>query len=182
MFQVRPKFSLLALFLVCINSLEFCFFMQGDELAEAMGVPFFYGVVELLVIGMYCLGAWKAGWTKAPPTEPLWKVVTVNYEVLLAEKLAKERNNIEIQLSDSYVHVEEAGDGYKNEEAEKGGPVASCLYYCHEPDLDDVDPPAPKKDGVTEENKETLAVDVESTVSMKSKARRLFWESLGYKI
>lgn len=79
---------------------------KGNDLAEAMGVPFFYGVVEFLLIGMYCLGAWKAGWTKAPPTDPLWKVITVNYEVLLAEKLQKARDgDVEVQLGGDYVDV-----------------------------------------------------------------------------
>ena len=144
-------------------------------MAEAMGVPFFYGCVEFLIIGMYCLAAWKAGWTKAPPSEPFWKVVTVNYEVLLAEKMARERNNVEVQLG--------GADGYVNEsvEATDGGPVGACLYYCHEPDLDDVDQPV-KKVGSTDEKKEQLAVDPERTTSMTSKARRIFWESLGYKI
>lgn len=79
---------------------------KGNDLAEAMGVPFFYGVVEFLLIGMYCLGAWKAGWTKAPPTDPLWKVITVNYEVLLAEKLQKARDgDVEVELGGDYVDV-----------------------------------------------------------------------------
>mmetsp|Transcript_2092 Transcript_2092/g.4522 ORF Transcript_2092/g.4522 Transcript_2092/m.4522 type:complete len:410 (+) Transcript_2092:193-1422(+) len=148
---------------------------QGDDLAQAMGVPFFYGVVEFLLIGMYCIGSWKAGWTKAPPTEPLWKVVTVNYEVLLAEKLVQERNSIEVQLSKSC--DVEGGDGYYNEQNDKGG-AAACLYYCHEPDLADVDPPAPSTDVDTSAEKTEKLVAKEA----RKAARPLFWRSLGYKV
>lgn len=54
---------------------------EGDELSNAMGVPFFYGVVEALILGIYCVGAWKAGWTKAPAKESFWKVIATSYEV-----------------------------------------------------------------------------------------------------
>ena len=37
-----------------------------DELAEALGVKLFYGLVEMYILGIYCIGAWKVGWTKAP--------------------------------------------------------------------------------------------------------------------
>lgn len=84
--------------------------------------------MEFAVVGMYCIGAWKAGWTKAPPSEPFWKVVTVNHEVLLAEKMAKENNNVEVQLE----------PGWENVEVDKSKGIGGCLYYCHEPDLDDV--------------------------------------------
>lgn len=32
---------------------------DGDDLNDAMGVPFLYGVMEAVFIGIYCLGAWK---------------------------------------------------------------------------------------------------------------------------
>ena len=62
----------------------------GDDLAEAMGVPFFYGIVEALVLGVYCIGAWKAGWTKAPKHVSLWKAISTSYEVKLVEKIENE--------------------------------------------------------------------------------------------
>jgi len=62
---------------------------DGDQRAKAMSVPFFYGVATFLVIGIYCVICWKAGWTKAPPSEPLWKVITYSYEVAAAEQLEK---------------------------------------------------------------------------------------------
>mmetsp|Transcript_23081 Transcript_23081/g.35370 ORF Transcript_23081/g.35370 Transcript_23081/m.35370 type:complete len:412 (+) Transcript_23081:170-1405(+) len=54
---------------------------SGDELAEAIGVPLFYGIVEAAVLGCYCLGAWKNGWTKAPADENLCVVILSSYEV-----------------------------------------------------------------------------------------------------
>ncbi|KAL7552885.1 hypothetical protein ACHAWF_016130 [Thalassiosira exigua] len=72
---------------------------QGDSRADAMGVPFFYGLVEILIVGVYCITAWKGGWTKAPPTDPFWDVVTTSYEVLLADKMAGENQTIDVQLA-----------------------------------------------------------------------------------
>lgn len=59
---------------------------EGDDLAEAMGVPLFYGIVEALLLGGYCVIAWKLDWTKAPASDPLLKVLTTSYEVLSAEE------------------------------------------------------------------------------------------------
>jgi predicted Na+-dependent transporter len=51
------------------------------ERAQAIAVPLFYASVEAVAIGIYCLWAWKAGWTKAPANEKFWVVVTKTYEV-----------------------------------------------------------------------------------------------------
>jgi len=59
---------------------------EGDQMKEAMGVPFLYGIVEGLFIGTYCVWAWKNGWTKAPADAPLWKVLVTSYEVIDAER------------------------------------------------------------------------------------------------
>ena len=72
---------------------------EGDDLADAMGVPLYYGMVEALVVGSYCMVAWKLNWTKAPPNEPFMKVVSTSYEVLYAEIL--ERKNLEIEMTAS---------------------------------------------------------------------------------
>lgn len=154
---------------------------KGEELAEAMGVPFFYGCVELLVIGVYCIGAWKAGWTKAPPTEPFWKVVTASYEVLLAKKLHHE-SDIEVSLSHPY--DVEVADKYRNEEKSDGvGMAATCLYYCHEPNLSDVDPKeSTGSNPVVVEMPAEPAEKEESFIGKAGNARAMFWRSLGYKI
>jgi len=56
-------------------------FTDPNERAEAISVPLFYGLVEAFIIGIYCLWAWKVGWTKAPSDEKLCVVVTKTYEV-----------------------------------------------------------------------------------------------------
>jgi len=60
---------------------------NGDEMSEAIGVPFFYGLVEAVVLGLYCIIAWKAGWTKAPRNISLWKAITTSYEIMTVEKV-----------------------------------------------------------------------------------------------
>lgn len=54
-----------------------------DEVSrsQALIVPLYYGLVEAVVIGVYCLWAWKWGWTKAPAKEPFCVVITNTYEV-----------------------------------------------------------------------------------------------------
>ena len=92
---------------------------DGDELSEAMGVPFFYGVVEAVILGIYCIGAWKLGWTKAPRDANFFKVIATSYEVLYAER--KELDEIEIKISDS----DEAAD----EELSEDGNVLTTYFY-----------------------------------------------------
>jgi hypothetical protein len=76
---------------------------EGNDLNDAMGVPFFYGLVEAVAVGIYVLGAWKAGWTKAPAHAPIWLVMWTSYEVLHQEKLEGEDvvDGIEINISES---------------------------------------------------------------------------------
>lgn len=58
---------------------------EGDEQAEAIGVPLFYGIVEAVVLGIYCIAAWKLDWTKAPRDESFCVVIFNSYEVEEAE-------------------------------------------------------------------------------------------------
>ena len=53
---------------------------KGPDLAEALGAPLYYGIVEAVVLGLYCVVAWKAGWTKAPADENICVVVSTTYE------------------------------------------------------------------------------------------------------
>ena len=93
---------------------------QGNNLAKAMTVPFYYGVFTFLVIGTYCIIAWKAGWTKAPPSEKFWKVIRYSYEVATAEQI--EKYGVEVQLQDAKEPLSACGLG-------------TCIKYCHEPDI-----------------------------------------------
>jgi len=72
---------------------------KGNNLNEAMGVPFFYGLCEALFVGSYCVGCWKAGWSKAPVDAPFWHILYVSYEVLEVEM--REINEIEVSMSES---------------------------------------------------------------------------------
>lgn len=67
---------------------------QGNELNNAMGVPFFYGLMEAVLVGTYCLIAWKAGWTKAPSDAPIWKVISTSYEVLELKEKSPDGNHV----------------------------------------------------------------------------------------
>jgi predicted Na+-dependent transporter len=51
------------------TSVAVTMFLDPTERAEAVSVPLFYGVVEAVIIGVYCVCAWKLGWTKAPSNE-----------------------------------------------------------------------------------------------------------------
>jgi hypothetical protein len=64
------------------------------------------------------LGAWKAGWTKAPRDAPLWKVIITSYEVLLAER--NELDEIEVKVSDS--------DDTEEEISERGNVLTAYFY------------------------------------------------------
>mmetsp|Transcript_7730 Transcript_7730/g.16256 ORF Transcript_7730/g.16256 Transcript_7730/m.16256 type:complete len:288 (-) Transcript_7730:178-1041(-) len=59
---------------------------EGKEAGIAVGVPVFYGLVEIVTIGIFCLTSWKAGVTYAPANDPLWKVVTHSYQHLAQPK------------------------------------------------------------------------------------------------
>jgi len=49
--------------------------------AQAISVPLFYGVVEAVLIAIYCVWSWKIGWTKAPADEKLCVVISRTYEI-----------------------------------------------------------------------------------------------------
>ena len=77
---------------------------NGEDLKEAMGVPFFYGIVEAVILALYCLIAWKFNWTKAPSNAPLCQVLGTSYEVFVAER--NELKSIEVTLADDDSHSE----------------------------------------------------------------------------
>lgn len=57
-------------------------FSDPEEVAQAMAVPLFYGLIEMGVLGLYCLVAWKLGWTKAPYDEKICVVMSKTYEIV----------------------------------------------------------------------------------------------------
>ena len=54
---------------------------EGREAGIAVGVPVFYGIVEVVAIGIFCVMSWKLNATYAPADDPLWKVVSHSYQV-----------------------------------------------------------------------------------------------------
>jgi hypothetical protein len=56
-------------------------FETSEEVQQAMCVPLFYGLLEAVILGLYCLVAWKLGWTKAPKDEQICIVLAKTYEV-----------------------------------------------------------------------------------------------------
>ena len=74
---------------------------EGADRSEAMAVPLYYGIVEAAVVGLYCVVAWKIGWTKAPAGAKLWEVLFRSYEVIDAEH--QELQEVEITLSDGTI-------------------------------------------------------------------------------
>lgn len=54
---------------------------KDRKLASAIGVPLYYGIVEAVLLAIFCLVCWKLGWTKAPANENLCVVLYHSYEV-----------------------------------------------------------------------------------------------------
>jgi hypothetical protein len=77
------------MFLFCLTdirsgiatSVAITMFDDVEERAQAVAVPLLYGLVEAVAIGIYCVWAWKMGWTKAPADENFCTVVTKSYEI-----------------------------------------------------------------------------------------------------
>ena len=79
----------------------------GEQLAQAVGVPLYYGIVEAVTLAIYCLVCWQLGWTKAPRNENVCKMLLTSYEVEQARQ--ESPNAIEVVHSD--VQKEGGGDG-----------------------------------------------------------------------
>jgi predicted Na+-dependent transporter len=54
---------------------------KDEALADAIGVPLYYGMVEACLLAIFCLICWKLGWTKAPRDENLCVILYHSYEV-----------------------------------------------------------------------------------------------------
>jgi len=63
------------------TSVAVTMFSDPTEQAQAVSVPLVYGMVEAILISLYCVWAWKAGWTKAPADEKLCVVMIKTYEI-----------------------------------------------------------------------------------------------------
>ena len=54
--------------------------MGPDDVGEASGVPLVYGIVEILVIPVFAITAWRLGWTYAPKSENCIVALVGNYQ------------------------------------------------------------------------------------------------------
>lgn len=63
------------------TSVALTMFKTEEDLATAIGVPLYYGIVEAVMLACFCLVCWKLDWTKAPSSDNLCKVLTNSYEV-----------------------------------------------------------------------------------------------------
>lgn len=63
---------------------------SGEEQNIAVGVPFWYTGMQTLFVGIFCIVAWKIGWSKAPANENIFKVLLNSYEIAMDENEAKD--------------------------------------------------------------------------------------------
>lgn len=78
-------------------------FDDHTERAQALIVPLYYGFVEAVVLTAYCVVAWKCGWSKAPPNENFFVMMSKSYEVSdieeegpVMDKKIEDQNDIEV--------------------------------------------------------------------------------------
>ena len=84
-------------------------FQDPVDRAQAVAIPLFYGILEAIVIVIYCLWAWKVGWTKAPKDEKLCVILATSYEVV-------DDDAIQVQVHDDLLQDE----GVLNDVEEQG--------------------------------------------------------------
>ena len=96
----------------------------GENLARAVAVPFYYGIVQGLLTFFYSIGAWKMGWTKAPANIPFWVMICTSYEILCLEMDGTESDKDTV--ADDFVYVE--GD------TEKSSSHSASKFRLHESD------------------------------------------------
>jgi predicted Na+-dependent transporter len=82
------------------TSVALTMFQTEEDLATAIGVPLYYGIVEAVMLACFCLICWKVGWTKAPANDNLCKVISNSYEVEETPE-AEPEVSIEVILGDA---------------------------------------------------------------------------------
>jgi len=92
-------------------------FSDPVKRGQALCVPLFYGLVEAVVLGLYCIIAWKLGWTKAPRDDNFCTMIMATYEV--------DDDEIESQLDEDEFRnngeSEESGEQQIPQSAKKKG-------------------------------------------------------------
>lgn len=78
-------------------------------------VPFIYGLVEIISIGLYLVIGWKLGWSKAPKNEKFCTVIKNSYEIRDAGD-GEGENESEAGIEDGAVDDDEADTSQQDEE------------------------------------------------------------------
>ena len=73
--------------------------MSAADVGEASGVPLFYGIVEILLIPVFALTAWRIGWTYAPPSENICVALVGNFQPTAVDVAAVEGSGAKEQRS-----------------------------------------------------------------------------------
>jgi len=60
-------------------SMALAMFPDPEEKAQALAITIIYTLLQKVAMLVYCLLAWKAGWTNAPANESFWDVLTRSY-------------------------------------------------------------------------------------------------------
>jgi predicted Na+-dependent transporter len=80
------------------TSVALTMFISEEDRATAIGVPLYYGIVEAVMLAVFCLICWKLNWTKAPADENLCVVLANSYEVEETH-LTEQQVSIEVVFS-----------------------------------------------------------------------------------
>lgn len=91
------------------------------ERGQALCVPLFYGLMEAVVLAIYCIIAWKLGWTKAPSDEHLCVTIITTYEV--------NDDDADDECADGQIIVDEETQRGIYPSAVNAGPVASTSWW-----------------------------------------------------
>ena len=93
-------------------------FNDKTDIAEGMAIALFYGLSEAVVLAVYCLVAWKLGWTKAPKDEFICLTLTKSYEIE-AEQIeeTREESNQQRDLERDSTNGDEQYDNFESNDA-----------------------------------------------------------------
>jgi predicted Na+-dependent transporter len=108
-----------------------------DKLAEAIGVPVFWGISEAVLISGYCIWAWQAGWTRAPVDIVLWEVLTTSYEA--NQSPPSSARQLQVPASTRHIQRPESARGIQLSDGDGWDYVEHCDADAKEPDSGTID-------------------------------------------
>ncbi|KAL7574158.1 hypothetical protein ACA910_014837 [Epithemia clementina (nom. ined.)] len=126
------------------TSVAIAMYDDKEERARAVAVPLFYGVVEAVSIGIYCVWAWKIGWTKAPKDETLCLVLANTYQVEEEDAFADEYHGGDDEV-ESLDRREDYHRDSSNSTAGETPSVATSRFLDEQGDLTEINEEAQEK-------------------------------------